>query len=112
MMVITYQCKYIPHMPIVMYTYMTCIAYMSVQYKCMWNLLCGLQQGGFSQSSSLPGEGTCLSPAECHCTGQEFHTGELMWWECDGQYGSHEARARGKEVALKVVRNKGCVWVY
>lgn len=41
--------------------------------------LAGLQQGGFSQSSSLPGEGTFLSPAECHCTGQEFNTGK-----CDG----------------------------
>lgn len=40
--------------------------------------LAGLHQGGFSQSSSLPGEGTCLSPAECHCTGQEFNSGKLL----------------------------------
>lgn len=33
--------------------------------------------------------------------------GREQWWECDGQYGSREARARGKEVALKVVRDKG-----
>lgn len=38
--------------------------------------------------------------------------GQEPWWECDGQYGSHGARARGKEVALKVVRDKGWVEVY
>lgn len=46
--------------------------------------LAGLQQGGFSQSSSLTGEGTFLSPAQCPSSGREFNTGELMWGGSSG----------------------------
>lgn len=57
--------------------------------------LAGLQLGDFSRSFSLPCEGICLSPAECHCTGQEFGTGKLM------QGGSSGGSVMGGMVPMK-----------
>lgn len=45
----------------------------------MYLYLTGLQQGRFSQFSSLPCKDVCLNPAEYRYIEREFHTGKLMW---------------------------------
>lgn len=88
-------------------------------YVCLY--LAGLQRGGFSESSSLPCKGTCLSPAAWHYTGQESNIGKLLRrgrgdLSVCGGYGSCEGGGvSGKKAALQVkqfdlypsARNKG-----
>lgn len=110
-----YKCKLYMHT----YTYITYIylVYMSVQHKLMQNLLCELLAGwtstGWLFPVLLPAWGRQLSEpcrVPVHRSGIPHREADVGW-ECDGWCGSHEGRARGKEVALKVIRNKGWVEV-